>query len=296
MNNVERIELFKTSLQPEALMPAFQELLDDKAALGALLQEELSGFASTPSRLSDASERRLLSCLFLLSGMGGFQELFPTVLGIVLSKEFGENVGRDEWLSSEISRLLCVLSPATGAKEHLLAPLLDASTPLVISEQLLLTLSCRWISRRDNDESFLATMRRFLTEIPSSAVTFEIAMALMVNAVAVGGDALKPQVYAFYKANEELLSDRLAEKTLQSFFDLGKQRIKSMLSTNYLGGYGPLPGELDRMLNYVDASKEEEEVAAMPTLPPITRDAPKIGRNDPCPCGSGKKYKKCCGK
>jgi uncharacterized protein YecA (UPF0149 family) len=22
----------------------------------------------------------------------------------------------------------------------------------------------------------------------------------------------------------------------------------------------------------------------------------KIGRNDPCPCGSGKKYKKCCGK
>ena len=50
------------------------------------------------------------------------------------------------------------------------------------------------------------------------------------------------------------------------------------------------------MLNYVDASKEEEEVAAMRTLPPITRDAPKIGRNDPCPCGSGKKYKKCCGK
>ena len=25
------------------------------------------------------------------------------------------------------------------------------------------------------------------------------------------------------------------------------------------------------------------------------RAEPKIGRNDPCPCGSGKKYKKCCG-
>jgi len=24
------------------------------------------------------------------------------------------------------------------------------------------------------------------------------------------------------------------------------------------------------------------------------RAAPKIGRNDPCPCGSGKKFKKCC--
>ncbi|MCP4377477.1 MAG: preprotein translocase subunit SecA, partial [bacterium] len=27
----------------------------------------------------------------------------------------------------------------------------------------------------------------------------------------------------------------------------------------------------------------------------IIRDIPKVGRNDPCPCGSGKKYKKCCG-
>lgn len=28
----------------------------------------------------------------------------------------------------------------------------------------------------------------------------------------------------------------------------------------------------------------------------ITRDIPKVGRNEPCPCGSGKKYKKCCGR
>ncbi len=29
---------------------------------------------------------------------------------------------------------------------------------------------------------------------------------------------------------------------------------------------------------------------------PIKNDGPKVGRNDPCPCGSGKKYKNCCGK
>lgn len=28
---------------------------------------------------------------------------------------------------------------------------------------------------------------------------------------------------------------------------------------------------------------------------PIRRNQPKVGRNEPCPCGSGKKYKKCCG-
>ena len=34
-------------------------------------------------------------------------------------------------------------------------------------------------------------------------------------------------------------------------------------------------------------SEEEEEAAPAAS--------PKVGRNDPCPCGSGKKYKKCCG-
>ena len=30
------------------------------------------------------------------------------------------------------------------------------------------------------------------------------------------------------------------------------------------------------------------------TKRPVKRTAEKIGRNDPCPCGSGKKYKNCC--
>ena len=28
----------------------------------------------------------------------------------------------------------------------------------------------------------------------------------------------------------------------------------------------------------------------------VVNDGPKVSRNDPCPCGSGKKYKQCCGK
>jgi hypothetical protein len=36
-------------------------------------------------------------------------------------------------------------------------------------------------------------------------------------------------------------------------------------------------------------------VAQSKALSPI-RSIPKVGRNNPCPCGSGKKYKKCCGR
>lgn len=33
-----------------------------------------------------------------------------------------------------------------------------------------------------------------------------------------------------------------------------------------------------------------------PSTKPFNRKQPKVGRNEPCPCGSNKKYKKCCGK
>ena len=39
---------------------------------------------------------------------------------------------------------------------------------------------------------------------------------------------------------------------------------------------------------------EHEYDFAGPDVEPYVREGPKVGRNDPCPCGSGKKYKKCC--
>lgn len=50
-----------------------------------------------------------------------------------------------------------------------------------------------------------------------------------------------------------------------------------------------------RMLGaFVRALKEAFLQAASGKPKPIRRPGSPIGRNDPCPCGSGKKYKKCC--
>ena len=43
--------------------------------------------------------------------------------------------------------------------------------------------------------------------------------------------------------------------------------------------------------NYEEALGSRDDEAQQPM-----RASPKIGRNDPCPCGSGKKYKQCHGK
>jgi SEC-C motif-containing protein len=77
------------------------------------------------------------------------------------------------------------------------------------------------------------------------------------------------------------------------------------------GGEGDQTGQVDftASYEYQGARQDHRELASfkridgvwfytdgrMRTHDPVKR-GPKIGRNDPCPCGSGKKFKKCCGR
>lgn len=50
----------------------------------------------------------------------------------------------------------------------------------------------------------------------------------------------------------------------------------------------------DALGDSIVAIREYWKVVRTPSIP-VRRESPKVGRNDPCPCGSGKKYKQCCG-
>ncbi|MEO0227216.1 MAG: SEC-C metal-binding domain-containing protein [candidate division WOR-3 bacterium] len=81
--------------------------------------------------------------------------------------------------------------------------------------------------------------------------------------------------------------------------------LKKLL--NFLGESGYVKNSL-RLINFVDENTKQfnkiiqekkkttskEQKTAKNILP--VKEAPKVGRNNPCPCGSGKKYKKCCGR
>ncbi|HWS98842.1 MAG TPA: preprotein translocase subunit SecA [Pyrinomonadaceae bacterium] len=88
---------------------------------------------------------------------------------------------------------------------------------------------------------------------------------------------------------QEML-DRIDQTTIRSLFNLQvvteqppealrQRRAPRRSSLNFTG---PNQG----------AAAAGEEAGKVKT---ITRDQPKVGPNKPCPCGSGKKYKKCCG-
>jgi preprotein translocase subunit SecA len=71
------------------------------------------------------------------------------------------------------------------------------------------------------------------------------------------------------------------------------------------GGNGRVPRQVATSVDEIEEAfqrkkKRELEQARMAgagdmQVQQIVRSGEKVGRNDPCPCGSGKKYKKCCG-
>lgn len=89
----------------------------------------------------------------------------------------------------------------------------------------------------------------------------------------------------------EVLSNLFRSTTnLQAFEKLLASLPQSLLRTDPLAPTRPSPS-LD-----LKAQPEQSETSTIKLELPIKRELPKVGRNDPCPCGSGKKYKACCGR
>jgi Protein of unknown function (DUF1186)/SEC-C motif len=79
---------------------------------------------------------------------------------------------------------------------------------------------------------------------------------------------------------------------------LGKDRILARLADDpHHALVEDTAREMQRWACFRDDDRNRTEIApeALIKAPQFHRPSPKTGRNDPCPCGSGKKYKKCCG-
>ena len=73
----------------------------------------------------------------------------------------------------------------------------------------------------------------------------------------------------------------------------GAGAIKDVVSEDTVKSMEDKMAEYETEKPKMEAIDVKEFMRKMRTKP-LVRDYLKIGRNDPCPCGSGKKYKKCC--
>jgi hypothetical protein len=133
------------------------------------------------------------------------------------------------------------------------------------------------------------------------------------------GRAANEAGYDFLNAAVELLTDLSDAETLpaiRAWFDEGLldetyadldfvedaiaepfERAAQRMREDGDGYVGDPEGEMAWWACFTedDDDIDEDMEWTPPSHPPYVRETPKIGRNDPCPCGSGKKYKKCHG-
>ena len=75
----------------------------------------------------------------------------------------------------------------------------------------------------------------------------------------------------------------------QQFIDIAKRMEKDGVNFQSLH-------QMKKWMKEHEAELKAEQATGIPKVETVVHEGPRIGRNDPCPCGSGKKYKKCCGK
>jgi len=85
----------------------------------------------------------------------------------------------------------------------------------------------------------------------------------------------------------------MAQALAASPDELSYSDVEEALRTHFVSG-GPGIEPPPEGMDYAAGPKAAGGEA--PTVQTIRRAQPKVGRNDPCPCGSGKKYKRCCGR
>jgi len=85
-------------------------------------------------------------------------------------------------------------------------------------------------------------------------------------------------------------------KLNQNFYnDVLNEKKQDFLIDKYFAIHKKLKPLTSGSDDFIDDDQDESPSGKQDNSKPFIRSSPKVGRNDPCPCGSGKKYKKCCG-
>ncbi len=102
------------------------------------------------------------------------------------------------------------------------------------------------------------------------------------------GEAYKMFVELMDRIRGEVLNNLFRSTTNLASFETFLSHLQQRLS----GGTAPE----DSPVRSVSSSSSPPSPSELKIELPVRREAPKVGRNDPCPCGSGKKFKSCCGR
>ncbi|MDA3873359.1 MAG: SEC-C metal-binding domain-containing protein, partial [Kiritimatiellae bacterium] len=111
----------------------------------------------------------------------------------------------------------------------------------------------------------------------------------------------KHEAYTMFADLMQKINEEVAQRAFRATASLESleqflANLKTMESHAQMSAFGREAQARANNARAQSQNQEKMERALEKSMhKPQTREVPKVGRNDPCPCGSGKKYKKCCG-
>ena len=121
------------------------------------------------------------------------------------------------------------------------------------------------------------------------------------NSINLRGYAQKDPKNEYKKEAFELFSSMLDNFKYDVISSLAKIRIATEEETQraqeeWKDSIGDIKAEHESIIDNNERHDEQEQEDDTPKIKQVKREGPKVKRNDPCPCGSGKKFKQCHGK
>ena len=114
-----------------------------------------------------------------------------------------------------------------------------------------------------------------------------LSMDRLKDGIGLRGYAQKDPLREYQREGFDMFGEMMGRVRADSISLISHVQIKREEDVAELA---PKESRQPMVLSHGGQSHEEEAKQK-----PDVREAPKVGRNDPCPCGSGKKYKQCCG-
>ena len=251
----------------------------------------LADCAANLSELTNDNVIKTLRVMLFCATRNRQHDAMDSIMAIFTSHEFAANVKENDWMVSNMNRIVGTLaSPA--ALSTLETVVIGNQNKEFIREQMLLSIHFLWIEKILSDDEVTESYRRIINAcFAQNTFNENLALALALNGAVVGGNNLRTEVTAIIDSG--LLNEKTPQiaKAVQAIMTQPKQ-FREIYANQHKTMF--------------DKPEDEIPIIHEPVIeqPPdfdgkvkqVVRDTPKIGRNDPCPCGSGKKYKKCCGK
>ncbi len=270
---VDEIAAELKALAPERVT-AFKEAVELAVNLEAFSEDQFKGLRIALLALATAKCR----------------EAFMPIVGLAKSRAF-EAVDEYDWMMYNLYR---ILSSVASDEDYagLLEYAVDENICRNVREQFVMLIISGWSAKKLSDSTVTGMFAGIVrASMDKGLFEKDILSAILINAAMIGSREANEVENMIFASN--ILGDE-TDRMKKAVKAVSEQReyFHKMMLTQQKGEFTDPAAELESIHEKIVEEKQELPGKGQP----IVRESPKIGRNDPCPCGSGKKYKKCCGR